>query len=124
MCVNHTAHPLHASLNSGGHFFVGSIRAHVIALLCRACHFPESGKRMYFRRHYGHLLPQEMGFLRRGHLVVARKSDLLGRYSNRVALTTSSVIRSALGGVLFVDEAYSLVQGEADLGRECLNVRS
>lgn len=63
-----------------------------------------------------------MGVLRRGHLVVGKKADLLGRYSNHVARNTRAVVRSALGGVLLIDEAYSLLQGEAELGRECINV--
>ena len=64
----------------------------------------------------------EMGVLRRGHLVVAKKADLLGRYSNHVSRNTRAIIESALGGVLLLDEAYALLQGEADLGREVLNV--
>jgi len=67
-------------------------------------------------------LLKQMGLLRRGQLVVAKKSDLLGTYSNHVARNTSRVIQSALGGVLFIDEAYSLLQGEAELGREAINV--
>mmetsp|Transcript_21073 Transcript_21073/g.44819 ORF Transcript_21073/g.44819 Transcript_21073/m.44819 type:complete len:234 (-) Transcript_21073:445-1146(-) len=65
---------------------------------------------------------REMGVLRRGHLVVAKKADLLGRYSNHVARNTSAVVKSALGGVLLVDEAYALLQGEPELGRECISV--
>ena len=61
---------------------------------------------------------KEMGVLRSGHLVIARKDDLLGRYSNHVARNTRAVVESALGGVLLIDEAYSLLQGEAELGRE------
>jgi len=65
---------------------------------------------------------KDMGVLRGGHLVVARKDDLLGRYSNHVSRNTRRIIESALGGVLFIDEAYSLLQGEVDLGREILNI--
>ena len=64
----------------------------------------------------------ELGVLRRGHLVVAKKDDLLGRYSNHVARNTRAVVESALGGVLVIDEAYSLLQGEIELGREAINV--
>ena len=46
------------------------------------------------------------------HQVVAKKSDLLGRYSNHVARNTRAVVRSAIGGVLLIDEAYALLQGE------------
>jgi stage V sporulation protein K len=65
---------------------------------------------------------REMGVLRRGQLVIAKKADLLGRYSNHVARNTRTVVESALGGVLLIDEAYALLQGEAELGREALNV--
>ena len=65
---------------------------------------------------------KEMRVLRRGQLVVAKKADLLGRYSNHVARNTRAIVESALGGVLLIDEAYSLVEGEAELGREVLNV--
>ena len=65
---------------------------------------------------------KEMGVLRRGHLVVARKDDLLGRYSNHVARNTRAIVESAVGGVLLIDEAYALLQGEVELGREVLNV--
>ena len=44
--------------------------------------------------------------------MVAKKSDLLGRYSNHVARNTRAVVRSAIGGVLLIDEAYALLQGE------------
>ena len=47
--------------------------------------------------------------------MVAKKSDLLGRYSNHVARNTRAVVRSAIGGVLLIDEAYALLQGEVRL---------
>lgn len=65
---------------------------------------------------------KEIGVLRKGQLVIAKKADLLGRYSNHVARNTRQIIEQAIGGVLFIDEAYSLLQGEADLGREVINV--
>lgn len=68
------------------------------------------------------LVLKEIGLLRRGQLVVAKKADFLGRYSNHVARNTRHLVQQALGGVLFVDEAYSLLQGEAELGREVINV--
>lgn len=64
----------------------------------------------------------EIGVLRTGQLVVAKKADLLGRYSNHVSRNTRAMVESALGGVLLLDEAYALLQGEAELGREVLNV--
>ena len=53
---------------------------------------------------------KEMGLLRHGQLVVAKKADMLGKYSNHVARNTRSIVASAIGGVLLIDEAYSLVQ--------------
>ena len=50
------------------------------------------------------------------HQVVAKKSDLLGRYSNHVARNTRAMVRSAIGGVLLIDEAYALLQGEVRIG--------
>ena len=55
-------------------------------------------------------LLKEMGLLRHGQLVVAKKADMLGKYSNHVARNTRSIVASAIGGVLLIDEAYSLVQ--------------
>jgi stage V sporulation protein K len=68
------------------------------------------------------LVLREIGLLRSGQLVVAKKADFLGRYSNHVARNTRHLVQQALGGVLFVDEAYSLLQGEVELGREVINV--
>ena len=55
-----------------------------------------------------------IGALKGGQLIEVGRGDLVGRYTGHTAPLTNSVIQSALGGVLFIDEAYSLYRGEQD----------
>ena len=55
-----------------------------------------------------------IGALKGGQLIEVSRGDLVGRYTGHTAPLTNSVIESALGGVLFIDEAYSLYRGEQD----------
>jgi ATPase family associated with various cellular activities (AAA)/AAA lid domain len=63
-----------------------------------------------------------LGVLKRGHLVEVDRSGLIGGYVGQTALKTKQVIESALDGVLFIDEAYSLTRSksENDFGAECV----
>lgn len=65
---------------------------------------------------------KECGLLKRGHLVVASRSDLVAGYVGQTSIKTKKKIREALGGVLFIDEAYSLLQtGGNDFGKEAID---
>ena len=55
-----------------------------------------------------------IGALKGGQLIEVSRGDLVGRYTGHTAPLTNSIIESALGGVLFIDEAYSLYRGEQD----------
>ena len=62
-----------------------------------------------------------IGVLSKGQLVEVDRSGLVAGYVGQTALKTQEVIQSALGGVLFIDEAYSLSSGgENDFGRESI----
>ncbi len=64
----------------------------------------------------------ELGLLRRGHLVEARAGDLVAEYVGGTAIKTNSVIDQALDGVLFIDEAYTLTEGErGGFGQEAVD---
>lgn len=65
-----------------------------------------------------------IGLLSKGHLVEADRSDLVGGYVGQTAIKTSELIDSAMGGVLFIDEAYSLVVEDSknDFGKEAVQI--
>ncbi|KAB8138829.1 AAA family ATPase [Gracilibacillus oryzae] len=61
------------------------------------------------------------GLLKRGHLVITSRSDLVAGFVGQTAIKTKNKIREALGGVLFIDEAYSLYRGDKDFGKEAID---
>ena len=64
----------------------------------------------------------EIGLLSKGHLVETDRSGLVGGYVGQTAIKTQEVIHSAMGGILFIDEAYALAQSsENDYGREAID---
>ncbi len=64
-----------------------------------------------------------MGVISRGHLVECERADLVGEYIGHTAQKTREQINKAVGGILFVDEAYSLGRGgEKDFGKEAIDV--
>ena len=69
-------------------------------------------------------LLHNLGYLRRGHLVSVTRDDLVGEYIGHTAPKTKEVIKRAMGGVLFIDEAYYLykVENERDYGAEAIEI--
>ena len=67
---------------------------------------------------------QHLGYLRRGHLVVATRDDLVGQYVGHTAPKTKEILKKAMGGVLFIDEAYYLYrpENERDYGQEAIEM--
>ncbi|MFB6467760.1 AAA family ATPase [Cytobacillus sp. Hz8] len=65
---------------------------------------------------------KEYGILKRGHLLVVSRADLVAGYVGQSAIKTKKKIREALGGVLFIDEAYSLFNhSSSDFGKEVVD---
>ncbi|MGH3795106.1 MAG: CbbX protein [Pseudonocardiaceae bacterium] len=69
-------------------------------------------------------LLQRLGYLRRGHLVSVTRDDLVGQYIGHTAPKTKEVLKRAMGGVLFIDEAYYLYRqdNERDYGQESIEI--
>jgi probable Rubsico expression protein CbbX len=65
-----------------------------------------------------------LGYIRRDHLVVATRDDLVGQYVGHTAPKTKEVLKKAMGGLLFIDEAYYLYrkENERDYGQESIEI--
>jgi probable Rubsico expression protein CbbX len=65
-----------------------------------------------------------LGYVRKGHLVVASRDDLVGQYVGHTAPKTKEILKKAIGGVLFIDEAYYLYrpENERDYGQEAIEM--
>lgn len=65
---------------------------------------------------------REMGILSKGHLIEVERADLVGEFIGHTAQKTRDLVKKALGGILFIDEAYSLARGgEKDFGKEAVD---
>ena len=69
-------------------------------------------------------LLHKLGYVRKGHLVSVTRDDLVGQYIGHTAPKTKEVLKKAMGGVLFIDEAYYLYrpENERDYGQEAIEI--
>lgn len=69
-------------------------------------------------------LLHRLGYVRKGHLVSVTRDDLVGQYIGHTAPKTKEVLKKAMGGVLFIDEAYYLYKpdNERDYGQEAIEI--
>src|SRR5690625_3880907 len=64
----------------------------------------------------------DMNILSKGHFIEAERADLVGEYIGQTAQKTRALIQKSMGGILFIDEAYSLARGgEKDFGKEAID---
>jgi len=66
-------------------------------------------------------LYKELGLIEKGHLVEVDRSELVAGYQGQTAIKTDKIIQQAIGGTLFIDEAYTLARGGNDFGQEAID---
>ena len=64
---------------------------------------------------------KSMGLLKKGHIIETDKGGLIAQYLGQTASKTEELFKSAIGGILFIDEAYSITNGENQYGKECID---
>lgn len=96
------------------------LSAHQVTLHAVFSGSPGTGKTT-FARYYAQEI-RKLGILSKGHLVEVSRQELVAEYAGQTAVKTGKVVDSAKGGVLFIDEAYSLKQAKDDaFGQEAID---
>lgn len=96
------------------------LSAHQVTLHAVFAGSPGTGKTT-FARYYAQEI-RKLGTLGKGHLVEVSRQELVAEYAGQTAVKTGKVVESAKGGVLFIDEAYSLKHGKDDaFGQEAID---